>query len=207
MNDILLVGGGGHCRAVIDVIERTGAWNIAGIVERPDVAATAVMGYPIVGTDDELAALRAKARFALVTVGQIKTPRIRENLYKRLVDAEFSLPVIVSSQAQVARSATLGAGTIVMDFAFVGVNVQVGENAILNTRCLLEHDVVVGNHCHISTAAVLNGQVRVGSGSFIGSGALCREGVSIGSASVVAMGALVRSDIASGLVFKGHTAP
>ena len=33
---IILIGGGGHCRACIDVIEQEGRFTIAGIVDVPE---------------------------------------------------------------------------------------------------------------------------------------------------------------------------
>ena len=33
MKDIVLIGGGGHCKSVIDVIEQEGRFKIIGIVE------------------------------------------------------------------------------------------------------------------------------------------------------------------------------
>ena len=34
MNNIVLIGGGGHCKSVIDVIEQDGQFNIEGILDR-----------------------------------------------------------------------------------------------------------------------------------------------------------------------------
>ena len=33
MKDIVLIGGGGHCKAVIDVVEQEGRFNIIGIID------------------------------------------------------------------------------------------------------------------------------------------------------------------------------
>ena len=36
MKEIILIGGGGHCKSVIDVIELEGQFLIGGIVDRPE---------------------------------------------------------------------------------------------------------------------------------------------------------------------------
>ena len=43
MNELLLVGGGGHCHACIDVIETEGKHRIAGIVQPPSDGQDAVI--------------------------------------------------------------------------------------------------------------------------------------------------------------------
>lgn len=198
MNDILLIGGGGHCKAVIDVLESTAAWRIAGIVERRDAPIAEVMGYEVVGFDEDLPALRKRFSFALVACGQIHSPQPRIRLFLALKDAGFTLPAIVAPSAQVARSATIGEGTIVMHAACVGPSARVGANTIVNTRALIEHDAAVGSHSHVATAAVVNGGTKVGDRTLIGSGALCREGLTIGSDCLVAMGERVFKPLPDG---------
>lgn len=204
MNEIVLIGGGGHCKAVIDVIEMTGAWRIAGIVEQAGSPVTDVMGYPVIGHDDQLGDLAARYRHAVITVGQIKTAAIRERLFASAIQSGFTMATIVSPLARVARNAVVGAGSVVMHFAHLGPNAQVGANTIINTRALVEHDAVVGNHCHIATAAVINGNVTVGNYCMIGSGSICREGISIGDRCLVGMGTVVRKLVPEGTLFVGE---
>jgi len=204
MKDLVLIGGGGHCKAVIDVVEMTGEWRIAGIVERPGSPIREVMGYPVIGYDDKLQALAERFPYALVTVGQIKSPDIRERLFTSALQSGFEMATIVSPLARVARSAVVKAGTVVMHFALVGPDAQIGVNTIINTRALVEHDAVVGDHCHIATTAVLNGNVIVGDYCMIGSGSICREGISIGDRCLVGMGTVVRKLVPQGTLFVGE---
>lgn len=201
--NVLLVGGGGHCKAVIDVIEAARQWRIAGIVEAPGSDIREVLGYPVVGHDDRLGELFKHCQTALVTVGQIKTPDVRMRLFARLREIGFSLPTIVSPLARVGRGATVGEGTVVMHFAQVGPDARVGANTIVNSRALIEHDAVVGDHCHIATSAVVNGAARVGSGTLIGSGAICREGIAIGERALIPMGARVRKSVPDNTLYLG----
>jgi len=209
---ILLIGPGGHCRSCIDVIEQGGSFEIAGIVGKPGEtessklkaqgwkngveAATAVMGYPIIGTDVDLPELRKKYKYALVTVGQIKSPNTRRRLFDRLLELDFELPVIISPLAYVSKHASIGRGTIVMHHALLNAGAEVGENCIINTKALVEHDAVVEDHCHISTGAIVNGQARIGQGSFMGSNALTAQGVAVGRECIVGGGARVLNDLA-----------
>ncbi len=171
---LLLIGGGGHCAACIDVIELEGKFQIGGVVDvNPD--AGQMLGYPVLGGDDRLGELRAQYSHALITIGQIKSTSARIRLWERLESLGYVLPTIFSPRAYVAKSATVGAGTIVMHDALINANAKVGRNCIINTKALIEHDSVVGDNCHISTAAVINGGVVVGQGTFVGSNAVTKQ--------------------------------
>ena len=185
---LLLVGAGGHARACIDVIEQEGRFSIVGLIGVAHEVGTIVLGYPVIGDDEELPRLRQFCPNALITVGQIKTPAPRIHLFLKLEAIGYMFPVIISPHAYVSRHATLGAGTIVMHGAVVNAAAQIGRNCILNTLSLVEHDVMIGNHCHVSTSAAINSGVKIGDGTFIGSGSSVRQMLTIGDQCLIGMG-------------------
>jgi sugar O-acyltransferase (sialic acid O-acetyltransferase NeuD family) len=191
MNEIILVGGGGHCKSVIDVIEQEGRFKITGIVDKPDLIGSKILGYPVVGSDSDLNYLASKYQYALITVGQIKSPLLRIKLFDLAVKAGFTLPNIISPNAYVSKHASIGAGVVIMHNAVVNVNVLIGENCIVNSKALIEHDCLISKHCHISTNTTINGGTSVGSGCFIGSGATTKESIVINKNSFINAGALV----------------
>lgn len=199
---ILLVGAGGHALACIDVIEAQGRFRIKGLLGLPEEKGGERLGYPVVGSNEDLPSLYRPGSSALVSVGQIKSPDTRMRLFTRLREQGYDLPVIIAPTAWVSPHARIGAGSIVMHGAIVNVGAEVGENCIINTRALVEHGVRVGDHCHISTGALLNGDVSVGAGSFIGSGSHVKEGVSVGDRCIVGQGASVFRSLADGSTFK-----
>ena len=195
---IILIGGGGHCRSCIDVIEAEGRFSIAGIIDAPDRRGETVLGYPVIGSDDDLPRLCGRGGKFLVTVGQIKSPDTRIRLFERIVELGGRLPSIVSPRAHVSRSARIGEGTIVMHRAVVNASGSVGANCIVNTGALLEHDVVVADHSHIATTVTLNGGVRVGARTFVGSGSVTREAIEIGSDCVIGCGLRILRSVPDG---------
>lgn len=195
---ILLIGAGGHARACIDVIEQEDRFAVAGLLGLPEEVGASVLGYPVLGTDQELPALARKFGNAMVTVGQIKTPEPRTRLFTALQETRCVLPSIVSPLGYVSRHAIVGAGSIVMHGAVVNAGAVVGRNCILNSQSLVEHDAFIADHCHIATSAAVNSGVRIGAGSFVGSGSTVRQGVTIGEQCVIGMGQRVLTDCAAG---------
>jgi len=192
MKDIVLIGGGGHCKAVIDVIEQEGLFNIVGIIDKPELLGKNVLGYPIIGNDSELNILVKRCKNTLITIGQIRSPLPRINLFDTVLKLGFTLPSIVSPRAYVSQHASIGKGSVIMHDVVVNVGAKIGDNCIINTKSIVEHGSSIGNHCHISTNAVINGDVVVGNGSFIGSGAISKEGVRIGDNCFAKAGSVIK---------------
>ena len=172
---IILIGGGGHCKSCIDVIEAENSYEIVGIVDVKDKIGGHVLGYSVIASDNELEKLSTEYRNFLITIGQVETPEIRIKLYRKLKSLKVILPTIISPQAYVSKHTVIGEGTIVMHQALVNINASVGVNCIINSKALIEHDAVVGDHCHISTGAIINGGAKIGQGSFFGSNATSKH--------------------------------
>lgn len=203
---LVIVGAGGHARACLDVLEAEGRWRVAGFIGRDEEVGTTVLGLPVLGSDDDLAVLRASHDAALVAVGQLTDPTPRRRIAARLRATGWALPTVVSPRAHVSRHAHVGAGTIVMHDAVVNAGARIGANCIVNTRALVEHDAIVGDDCHLATGVILNGGVRVGDGVFVGSGTIVRPGVSVHDGAVLAMGQCVTRDCPAGAWLPPRTA-
>ena len=171
---LILIGGGGHCKSCLDVIEQENKFIIAGIVDI-NTSISDLLGYPLLGHDEDLAKLKLSYDYVLITIGQIKTPAIRIRLLDYVKSLGFKLPTIISPRAYVSKHAKIGGGTIVMHDALINAGAIVGDTCIINTKSLIEHDAVIENNCHISTGAIINGGAIVKQGSFVGSNAFTKE--------------------------------
>jgi len=201
MKSLLLVGGGGHCHSCIDVIEAADIYRIEGVVQ-PRLSSELVMGYRVIGSDDDLPQLLKKSKSALITVGQIKTPETRIRLFDLLKKLDAESPIVVSPKAYCSKHSVIGEGSIIMHGAVVNAGARIGNNCIVNSQALVEHGVEIDDHCHISTGARINGDVNIGRGSFIGSGVIIREGVRVGENVIIGAGQLVMRDVPSGTMLK-----
>ena len=175
--DLILVGGGGHCRSVIETAESSGL-TIRGILDLPQFIGSEVSGYPVLGCDDDIPSYVNDCDF-VITLGAIESEGPRQRLHNLVKEAGGNLAPVIASTAFVSPRAWLGAGTVVLHQAVVNAGARVGESVIVNTGAIVEHDAVVGDLTHVSTGAKVNGGCRVGSRCFIGSGAVLVQGVSL----------------------------
>lgn len=202
---LILIGGGGHCKSVIEVAESAG-YEIKGILDMPDEVGKEVLpGHKIIGTDDEIPQYVEECDF-IITVGFIKNPALRIKLYNKVKEAGGRLATIIASTAHVSKYAELGEGTVIMHHAFVNAGAKIGDNCIINTFVNIEHDAEVGNQCHISTGTMVNGECKIGENCFIGSQSVCANCIEIASDIIVGAGSVVRKSIRVKGIYAGNPA-
>ena len=189
--NIILIGAGGHALSCIDVIEQENKYNIHGLVGLKDEVGKKISGYDVIATQDELANLSKDFRYAFIAIGQIKSVKLRIEMYESVLNTGFKIPSIISPQSFISRTVQVGEGTIIMNGVILNSGVRIGNNCIINSKALIEHGTQVADHCHISTGAILNGDCVVESKSFVGSGSIVKHGVTIKTSSFVNMGQIV----------------
>ena len=167
MKSLILVGGGGHCKSVIDVAECAG-YTIIGILDKPEEVGKRVLNYEVIGTDEDIPKYVDKALF-VITVGQIKENTVRRKIAALIDKAGGKYATLIANDAYVSKYASVGEGTVVMHKAIVNADSHVGRNCIINTLTNIEHDVVIGDFCHISTGCMINGDTHIGNNVFVGS--------------------------------------
>lgn len=201
---LILVGGGGHCKSVIEAAESAG-YSILGVLDVAENVGKNVLSYKIVGTDEDIPAYVDKAEF-VITVGFIKNPAIRIKLYNKVKEAGGKLATVIASTAHVSKYAEIGEGTVVLHQAFVNADAKVGCNVILNNFVNIEHDAVISDQCHISTGAMVNGECKVGGRCFIGSQSVLANCITIGDDIIVGAGSFVRKSISEKGIYSGNPA-
>ncbi len=190
MKKLILIGGGGHCKSCIDVIEQEGVFEIAGILDVREHLGKKILDYKIIGTDEDIEQYARKGYVFLIAVGQIKSADIRQKLFSKLNQCHAKMATVISPRSYVSKHASVGDGTIVMHDALVNASATVGDNCIINTKALIEHDSIIENFCHISTSAVINGGSVIKAGTFIGSNAVGKEGLVVEKDSFIKAGSL-----------------
>lgn len=197
---LVIVGGGGHAKVIIDILEQVGEFEIAGFVSVPRQA-DSLCGYPCLGADQDLAqALTSGIDFAFVAIGD--NQRRRESI-GRVLRQGFSLANAISPRAVISRSATLGRGIAIMPGAVVNTCARLADGVIVNTNAGVDHDCVLGSCVHVGPGAAVAGGVRLGDEVFLGAGVSVIPGVAIGAHTTVGAGAAVVNDLPANVVAAG----
>jgi len=194
-----IYGAGGHAHVVIDVL-RAQAIDVAGIFDdypanRHPGHVGVQPGIRIVG--DRFPSLDLPIVLCVGRNGE------RAELASMLA-ARYHTAVHPS--AIIARSVTIGEGTVVLHGAVVQPNTAIGRHVLVNTAASIDHDNVIGDFAHISPHATLCGHVEVGTGTHIGAGAVVIPKVKIGKWTTVGAGAVVLRDLPDHVTAVGNPA-
>jgi acetyltransferase EpsM len=205
-NAIIIYGGGGHGKALIDLIRMLSIYPIAGIVDDGISVDSRIMGVQVLGGSTILEKLIAiGVHLAANAVGGIGNIASRINVFEHLAKTGFSCPTLVHPTAFVEPSATLSDGVQVMPHTYIGSDARVGFGAIINTGAIVSHDCTVGEYANLSPGAILAGEVSVGDAALVGMGVTVNLRVQIGSRARIGNGATVKQDVPEGGIVRAGT--
>ncbi len=202
---LLLLGGGGHCKSVIDSLLTNNEFSEIGIVEKPGYEEDSILRIPVFGVDGDLPKLYDSGfTDAFVTLGSIGDTSVRRKLFSLITSIGFTIPNIIDSSACVSINSRLGTGIFIGKHAVVNACAIIDDGAIINSAAVVEHDCHVGAFAHIAPGAILGGSVAVGTDTHIGTGVMIRQFVNIGKNTMVGMGSVVLHDVPGGVVAYGN---
>jgi len=202
---ILLIGSGGHCKVVLDLLLGLKEYEIAGIIDLEERRGAEVFGAPVIGSDADLPRFfKSGIKHCFIAIGSIGDSSLRVKLYNLAKKSGFSFPNLISPHALLSSRVTLGEGNYVAPGVIINAGSRIGSNCIFNTGAIIEHDCKIGNFVHLSPGAVLSGGVSIGDNSHIATGSIIIQGVRIGGQTIVGAGSVVTKNIRKGVIAYGN---
>jgi sugar O-acyltransferase (sialic acid O-acetyltransferase NeuD family) len=198
---VVIIGAGGHGRAVLDVAISSGRKVLAFIDEAK--AGQDMLNVPIITRLGEIP-LPADCAFFVAIGDNSLRQSIVEKTRREMPGHDVA--ILVHSSSYVSPLASLAPGTIVMSNAFVGPNCTIGEGCILNTGSQIDHDGVMESYSSLGPKACLGGAVKVGVRASVGIGATVKHGVQIGDDSLLAAQAYLHRPMPDGAIYIGTPA-
>jgi sugar O-acyltransferase (sialic acid O-acetyltransferase NeuD family) len=204
MDKIIVIGGGGHAKVVIDALLASGKYKIAAVLDPALRKGAEVLGVKVAGGDNELPRFfRSGVKNCIIAIGSVGDISQRGKLYLKAEETGFNFPVLIHPKAIVSKYSCLGDGTFVAAGAVVNAGAVVGINCIINTGAVVEHDCRLGDFVHISPNATLCGNVTVNDGAHVGAGSTVIEGLSIGKNALIGAGSMVAGNVGDGWLCYG----
>jgi UDP-perosamine 4-acetyltransferase len=185
---VVLIGGGGHAKVIIEIMEASGGFDIAGCVTA-NTRDASVLDAPILGDDSCLPGLYASGiRHAFVATG---ANELRLRLSSMAAEIGFKLVSAVSPQATVSPRARLKDGCAIMPGAVINSCATIGAGCIVNTGATVDHDCTIGDWVHLAPGTSLAGHVSICEGAFLGVGTRVIPDITIGAWAIVGAGTVV----------------
>lgn len=188
MKKLIIIGASGHGKVIADIASQCGYSELTFLDDNDSIKSC--MGYPVIGKSSEI----SKQIDAEFFVG-IGNPDAREKVQREIVRQGLCLATLIHPKAVVAKTVSIGKGTVVMAGVVINSDTKIGEGCIINTASSVDHDNVLDDYVHVSIGSHLSGTVHVGKGTWIGAGAVVSNNVDICGNCMIGAGAVVVKNI------------
>ncbi len=192
MDEIALLGAGGHAKVCIDVANAVGA--TVSRINAPDASSLPAMeGAEIFqGPDEPFIDATPPSALFFIAVGNLA---LRRKIAAMIETRNRSCATLVAPSAVQSLGSEIGEGVLVAPGAIINVNAQIHAHAVINTGAVVEHDSFIGEGAFVGPGAVLCGGARIEEWAMIGANATLMPGVAIGAGARIGAGALVTKDV------------
>lgn len=205
MEDIILIGGGGHCKSVIDTLKEIDKFNIIGILDLKDKVGTNISGIEIIGTDDDMEDFFKKGiKYGFLTVGSIGDVSLRRRTYLRAKKIGYIFPNIIDRTSIISKDINIGYGNYIGKGTIINTNSTIKNNCIINTGAIIEHDCYIEDFSHIAPGTTMSGNVSIGENTHIGTNTTIIQNIKIGDNTIIGAGSVVVKDISQNKIAYGN---
>lgn len=206
MKQLLLVGGGGHCKSVIDaLLTRDNEFDKIGIVDIEEKVGTFISGVEVIGVDSDLEDLYSQGyKYAFVTLGSVGIPDKRTKIFEKLKKIGFEFPNIIDKSSTIGKDVCLSEGIFIGKNVIINTESKIGSYVIINTGAIIEHECKIGDFVHIAPGSVICGNVSIGDRTHIGANATLIQGIKVGANVVVGAGSTIIKNVEESTTIVGN---
>jgi UDP-perosamine 4-acetyltransferase len=189
MEDIVILGSGGHCKVVLDCIYK----NVIGIIDinYNKLSNNIILNKKVIGNIDALDRYSKSIKIMIAIGDNI----IRNKYYNIIKNMGYEIISIKHKNSIISTFSKIGDSNFINAGAIINANCEIGNNCIINTKASIDHDSIIGNNCHICPGATIAGKVKIGDFSFIGINACIIPNVIIGKNVIIGAGSVVINNI------------
>ena len=207
MNRLIMIGSGGHAKAIMSSLSDLYRENLIGYVDiKEDVYFTRKLKY--LGNDEIVAEKYQNESVELILGLSYLGSKVDINLRKKVIDfylhKNFDFISIISSNAYISNECEIGRGSFIAPGAKIIANAKISPFCSINTGVIIEHDTVIHKNVQIASGSIICGGAKVGENSFVGAGSIIRDGISIPKNTIIGMGSVVTKSIYESGVYLGN---
>ena len=185
---MILIGGGGHCRVVIDILNTLGIIPSGIFDDDNTYHGEEIMGIPVLGIIDDLRDYARKVEYAVIT---ITDPTMHQRLTRRCHEMSLKLSGFTHPSATISSFASISSKAQICSGCVINPSSLIKDHTIINTGAIIEHDTIIGEYSHVAPGARILGGVKIGDQCLIGASATILPNINVGKFSVVGAGAVV----------------
>lgn len=205
MEKVVIVGGGGFAKCIINYVENDEKLQIVGYTDMHDNGE--ILGYKWIGTDNILPQLlRQGVKYAVIGVGlRLNDSALKRKMTEYVLAQGFKIPIIYGQNVVVHRGAIIEEGVVLRDGCIIQAGTIVKAHAMIGDNVFIAHDSVIGEYAHVVAMSNVGRDCVIGEGTMIGTACTLLNGVKIGKGVLIGAKSLVNRDcLENGKTYLGH---
>lgn len=204
-NRVLINGGAGLCKMVVEILQQRGEFRVDGILDRNYEEGKQIKGIPVIDYNDEKTLKKyydKGYRNIINAIAFDRNKHDRKDPYILMKKCGYKMINVIHNRAIIEPSVRIGEGNFIAANAMLGTDVRIGNNCMINAGTIISHDCVIGSHSHIASGTVLGGGVVVGENTLIGQGCTVFKGIKIGKNVVISNGVHIFENVPDGAIIR-----
>lgn len=189
MNNLIIIGAGGHGKVAADIAIILERWKNVYFLDDTEVESS--LGIKVIGTLSDAIKYKNKADF-FVAFGD---NYLRRDTQRSMQKEGYLFTNLVHPDAVIGQGVILGKGNVVMAGVVINPLTRIGDGCIVNTGSTLDHDNRLDDFVHVGPGVNLAGSVYLGEACSLGTGAIVINNIKITEGCVVGAGTLVINNI------------
>ncbi len=207
MDKVVIFGASGHGKVTIDILERTGNHEIIGLLDANKEQGTQVLGYPVLGTMEQVPGLFQSIpdlKFFVAIGDNCARHWVVQQLKE--INPNISFVNAIHPNTIIGKGVKLGTGIMIMAGSIINTDSNIGDFAIVNTRSSVGHESHLMEFSSVAPNTTLAGNVVIGAFSAISMSTTILNRRIIGEHTVVGAGSLVTRDVKDHAIYYGTPA-
>lgn len=200
---LAIYGAGLGAKQLLEVTRHRDDVEVVALIDdNPALLGTCIAGIPVRGGLTALAELARRGEVDGVALSFHS--EVRRKIHRRIRD-ELTIRIVslVDPRAIVGMDVQIGEGALIEAGTVVGPGTVVGEGVIVDVGAVVAHDCFLGPFCHLSPGCRLSGVVSLTENVMVGVGAAINSTVTVGRNVIIAPCSAVMNDVPDDVVVSG----
>lgn len=202
---LIIVGSGGFSKDVAWAVQNYNAlhaeYELLGFCDDdPAKKGQMIMGYPVLGTPEDVAASRAEKPCFICSIGNNSA---RARVVERVLSLGWTPVTIIDPSVMIGAEVEIGWGTYIGARAIISPKARIGNHVIINNHTTIGHDCVVEDYAQVSPGGRVSGFSVLKEGALLGANAIIAQGKTLGCYGTLGACSFGLTDIPDGATATG----
>lgn len=165
--ELVIIGAGGHGRAVAELIELSNDYNLIGFLDDNLSTSDYVWDYPVLGTLNDIGKFDKQRISFFVAIGN---NTYREQIQLSLEESGYTIATVIHPFTYISPRAKIKAGCAIMPGVVISNQAVLEKGVLVNCNAVIDHDARLESFAHLGVGANMAGNTTLRNKAYLTAG-------------------------------------